>query len=274
VRIIAGMKAFDFAGKTVLVTGASMGIGEVFARELSRRGATLILVARSEAKLEKLAAELGKAHVVTADLAAPGAARRLFDAVSARGLEVDVLVNNAGFGLHGAFDTLPLTAQREEIDLNVGALVELTHIFLPVIERRQGGVIQVASVAGYVPIPYMAVYGATKAFVLSFSEALWAEYRPRGVRVLCLSPGATETPFFLRSGEGASAGQKKASPEDVVRVGLAAFVAGRASVIHGTGNSLMAFATRFIGRELTAKMGARMTKPKEPALLGAASRGA
>ncbi|RYZ43587.1 MAG: SDR family oxidoreductase [Myxococcaceae bacterium] len=254
------MNAFDFAGKTVLVTGASMGIGEVFARELSRRGATVILVARSEARLKTLCEALGNAHVITADLTAPGAAQRLFDAVNARGLEVDVLINNAGFGLHGRFGELSLAEQREEIDLNVVALYELTYLFLPMIERRQGGVIQLCSVAGYQPIPYMAVYGATKAFVLSFSEALWAEYRSRGVRVLCLAPGATETGFFVRSGPGADPG-RKARPEDVVQLGLAAFIAGRASVVHGGANKLMTFASRFFSRAFVAKAGERMTRP-------------
>ncbi|NNC19865.1 SDR family oxidoreductase [Corallococcus exiguus] len=259
------MKRFDFAGKTVLVTGASMGIGAEFARRLSRRGATVVLVARSEAKLEALAAALGNAHVLPADLTAPGAPQRLFEAVRAKGLEVDVLVSNAGFGLHGGFDVLPLKDQLEQIALNVHALVELTHVFLPMLERRQGGVIHVASMAAYQPTPYMAVYGATKAFVLSFSEALWAEYRERGVRVLALSPGATDTPFFERSGEGASPG-RKARPEDVVEVGLDAFIAGRSSVVHGFGNRLAAFANRFFSRELSAKVIARMTRPKTPAL--------
>ncbi|WP_437756280.1 SDR family NAD(P)-dependent oxidoreductase [Sorangium sp. So ce1389] len=267
------MKAFDFTGKTVLVTGASMGIGEAFARELSRRGATLVLVARGEAKLTALAAELGNAHVIAADLAAPGAAQRLFDAVAARGLEVDVLVNNAGFGVYGAFGDISLATQREQIDLNVGALVELTHLFLPVLERRQGGVIQVASTAAFPPIPYFAVYAATKAFVLSFSEALWAEYRPRGVRVLALCPGATETPFFQRSGEipGTS---WKARPEDVARLGLAAFVAGRASVVHGPANNVATFLTRLLPREFTAKMMARFGKPEAPRIPSAAGRAA
>ncbi|WP_437479989.1 SDR family oxidoreductase [Sorangium sp. So ce1014] len=267
------MNAFHFEGKTVLITGASMGIGEAFARELSRRGATLVLVARGEEKLAALASELGKAHVIAADLTAPGAAQRVFDAVRAKGLDVDVLVNNAGFGVQGAFDGLALATQREQIDLNVGALVELTHLFMPMVERRQGGVIQVASMAAFQPIPYFAVYAATKAFVLSFGEALWAEYRPRGVRVLTLCPGATETPFFQRSGEVPGT-RKKARPEDVVRLGLAAFVAGRASVLHGAGNNLSTFLLRFFSREFTVKTLARLMKPQAPELPGAARRAA
>jgi uncharacterized protein len=260
------MNTFDFSGKTVLVTGASMGLGAEFARQLSRQGARLVLVARSEAKLQALAAELGNAHVIPADLTAPGAARRLFEAVQAQGLDIDVLINNAGFGLHGGFETFPLAAQREQVDLNAGALVELTYVFLPMLERRQGGVIHLASVAAYQPIPYMAVYGATKAFVLSFSLAIWAEYHTRGVRVLCLSPGATDTPFFERSGEGASPG-KKARPEDVVKRGLDAFAADHSSAVHGTGNQFAAFASRLFSREFAAKVLERITRPKAPALV-------
>jgi uncharacterized protein len=258
------MNDFDFSAKTVLVTGASMGIGASFARELARQGATVILVARSRDKLEQLAAELPRSHVFVADLASPDAARRLFDAVTAKGLDVDVLVNNAGFGAHGAFSDLSLESQRDQISLNVAALVELSHAFLPMIERKQGGIIHIASTAAFQPLPYMAVYGATKAFVLSFSEALWAEYKPRGVRVLALCPGATETPFFARAGESAAVG-KKAAPDDVVRVGLKAFRAGRATVVHGTANYLTSLIARFTSRELTAKVSAKVMKAKPTA---------
>jgi len=255
------MTAFNFTAKTVVVTGASMGIGAAFARELTRRGAHVVLVARSRDRLEALARELGNATVVVEDLARPGAARRVFDAVTALGLDVDVLINNAGFGVHAPFTDVALEAQREAIDVNVGALVELSHVFLPMIERRQGGIIHVASTAAFQPVPYMAVYGASKAFVLSFSEALWGEYRGRGVRVLALCPGATNTPFFARAGEAAAVG-KKATPEALVRFGLAAFDANRPSAIHGTGNALTALLSRFTSRALTAKISARLMRPR------------
>lgn len=242
-----------------------MGIGAEFARELSRRGARVVLVARSKDKLAKLASELPNAEFITEDLATPGAAQRVFNAVALLGLQVDVLVNNAGFGTHGGFGDLPLATQREAIDLNVGVLVELTHLFLPMLESRQGGVINVASTAAFQPVPYMAVYAATKAFVLSFSEALWAEYRPRGVRVLALCPGATETRFFARAGEGAALG-KKASAEDVVRVGLKSFTANRASVVHGTANYLTALSSRITSREFMTKFTAKLMKPRTPPL--------
>jgi uncharacterized protein len=249
----------DFSGKTVLVTGASGGIGEAFARELSRRGVRLVLVARSEEKLQALAVELGNAHVVAQDLGAPGAAQRVFDEVARFGVAVDVLINNAGFGRYGRFAELSLSEQRAEIDLNVVALVELTHLFMPTIEARRGGVILVASVAGYFPTPYLSVYGATKAFVLSFGEALWAECRDRGVRVLTLSPGQTETGFFARAGEGLRQ-QSKARPEEVVTFGLAAFQRRMPSVIHGTRNAFLQFLTRFFPRETLARMSARMPR--------------
>jgi uncharacterized protein len=265
------MKTYDFSGKTVLVTGASMGIGATFARQLAALGAKLVLVARSKDKLDALAAELPGSHVIAMDLGKPGAARRVFDAVTAAGLDIDVLVNNAGFGVHGAFSEIPIETQLESIELNVNALVDLTYVFLPMIERRRGGVIQIASTAAFQPVPYMAVYAASKAFVLSFSEALWAEYRPRGVRVLALCPGATETPFFERAGEAAAVALgKKASPDAVVRLGLRAFRANRASVIHGTANYLTAAMSRFSTRELTAKVSARIMRPRAPRLTAGA----
>jgi len=255
--------SYGFSGKTVLVTGASGGIGEAFARELSRRGAKLVLVARSKEKLQALATELDNAYVVAQDLGAAGAAQRVFDEVARLGVAVDMLINNAGFGRYGRFSELPLSEQRAEIDLNVVALVELTHLFMPVIEARTGGVILVASVAGYFPTPYLSVYGATKAFVLSFGEALWAEYRDRGVRVLTLSPGQTDTAFFARAGEGLRQ-QAKATPEDVATFGLAAFQRRMPSVVHGRRNAFLQFLTRFFPRETLAKASARLSRPLSP----------
>jgi short-subunit dehydrogenase len=262
------MSHFDFSGKTVLVTGASQGIGEAFVRELAQRGATLILVARNEAKLNAIAASLpaGKAHVIAADLQQRGAAKRLFDAVASKGLSVDVLINNAGYGLYGRFDELDLEGQLGSIELNVLTLVELTHRFMPGIVERKGGVIQVGSAAAFQPTPFTSVYGATKAFVLSFGEALWAEYRDRGVRVLTLNPGQTETGFFDRAGDLPK--QKMATPQDVVRVGLKSFEAGHASVVEGMLNKVMTFSGRFMPRAFVAKTVANMIRPKtRPALV-------
>lgn len=257
---------YDFSEKTVVVTGGSMGIGAVFAEELARRKARLVLVARSEDRLRALADALTRDHgvaveVIAEDLTRPGAARRVFEAVRSRGLVADVLINNAGFATYGPFAQVSLESQREQIELNIGALVELTHLFLPDLERQQGGVIQVASTAAFQAVPFMAVYAATKAFVLSFSEALWGEYRERGVRVLALCPGATDTPFFVRAGEAAAFG-RKASPQDVVRVGLKAFDANRSYVVHGAANYFTALSGRWFTREFVAKLSARLMRPR------------
>lgn len=261
------MNDYDFAGKTVLVTGASQGIGEAFVRELAQLGATVILVARNEVKLKAIADSLpgGKAHVIAADLQQRGSGSKLFEAVKAKGLSVDVLINNAGYGLYGPFEALELQNQLGSIELNVMTLVELTHLFMPGILERKGGVIQVASAAAFQPTPFTSVYGATKAFVLSFGEALWAEYRDRGVRVLTLNPGQTETGFFDRAGDLPK--QKMATPQDVVRVGLKSFHAGHASVVEGFMNKVLTFSNRLMPRAFVAKTVANMIRPKQGSLV-------
>lgn len=255
---------FNFKDKTCVITGASAGIGAEFARQLAARGANLVLVARSAGRLQALARSLADAHgvrveAVAEDLSRPGAARRVRQAISR---PVDVLINNAGFGTYGGFAELPLERQREELDLNIGALVELTHVFLPDLERAKGGVIQVSSTAAFQPVPFMAVYAASKAFVLSFSEALWGEYRDRGVRVLALCPGATATEFFDIVGSEDAAVGKKASPAEVVREGLAAFAKDRSHVIHGWANYFTAQTSRFTPRATAVNITRKVMKPK------------
>ena len=202
----------DFKGTTALITGASSGIGEVFARELAARGADVVLVARNEGKLAELAGELAskhsvKAEVLAADLGQPGAGRALAEQVAARGLTVDVLINNAGFGFLSPLVKTDADMMSTMVALNVAALTDLTHAFLPgMVERDRGAVVNVASTAAFQPVPYMAVYGATKAYVLSFTEALWGETKGTGVRVTCLCPGATATAFFETAGEQAQVG--------------------------------------------------------------------
>jgi short-subunit dehydrogenase len=187
--------------ETVLVTGASSGIGLELARCFAADGCRLVLAARNVSALEKLAGELRRdckveATVLTADLSLPETPGKIFSELKGRGIVVDVLVNNAGFGAHGLFSELPLQRQLEMIQVNVAALTELTRLFLPgMVERRLGGVLNVASVAGFVPGPGMAVYFATKAFVLSFTEALAAELAGTGIKAMALCPGPTETNF-------------------------------------------------------------------------------
>lgn len=187
--------------ETVLITGASSGIGLELARCFAADGSRLVLVARNTAALEKLAGELRRNHdieatVLTADLSLPETPEKIFSELKGRGMAVDVLVNNAGFGAHGLFLNLPLQRQLEIIQVNLTALTELTGLFLPgMVARRRGGVLNVGSVAGFLPGPGMAVYYATKAFVLSFSEALAAELAGTGVTTTVVCPGPTITNF-------------------------------------------------------------------------------
>lgn len=267
-----------YRNQTTLITGASSGIGEAFAHELARRGSHLILVARTESKLKKMAAELSKKYsvrceVIPADLIQAGAAKMVYQETQKRGLPVDFLINNAGFGTYGPFDTLDPGRDHDEVMLNVTSVVDLTHQFLPdMVRRKSGGIINVASTAAFQPLPYMAVYGATKAFVVSFSEALWAEYRNQGVRVMALCPGATETPFFDVVGASEPAVGIKETPEKVVRVGLKAFEQGRCFVVSGMANYLLSLTSRFTPRSLTALIAQQFLKPKRRATKTASTR--
>ena len=197
----------QFDNDTALITGASGGIGEEFATQLAGRGANLVLVARRVDKLAQLRDTLVANHpeitvdVVAEDLAVPGSGTELANKVRELGRTIDVLVNNAGVGLHSKFVDQAPEPNAAQIQLNCGTLVDLTARFLPpMVQRGHGVVIHVASTASFQPTPGMAVYGATKAFVLSYSEALWQECRGTGVKVLALCPGATETEFFARTG--------------------------------------------------------------------------
>ncbi|WP_437829198.1 SDR family NAD(P)-dependent oxidoreductase [Sorangium sp. So ce1153] len=270
---------FPYRGRRALVTGASSGIGESFARELAARGMDLVLVARSEGKLRALASELAKRHgvaveVVASDLSREGAARALHAQCEEKGLHVDLLVNNAAFGTHGPFHEAPLARQHEQVTLNVTAVVDLSHLFLPgMVERGEGGIINVASIAAYQPLPYMATYGATKAFVLSFTEALWAEVRERGVRVIALCPGPVETRFFDVVGTRDVAVGPMATPEQVVLAGLRGLEKGSPSLIVGLRNWVQSNLPRLFPRELALRVTSGIMKPRPPAVLAATSRG-
>ncbi|MEY9836256.1 SDR family NAD(P)-dependent oxidoreductase [Streptacidiphilus sp. EB103A] len=258
----------DFTAQRALVTGASSGIGEAFAVELAGLGADLVLVARSHDRLDALAERLEResgvsVEVIACDLAAPGAGERLAAEVAGRGLRIDVLVNNAGFAMHGLFPYADPARVAEQIALNTAAVADLTGRFLPaMVERRHGAVVNISSTAGFQPLPYMAVYGATKAFVLSFSEALWAEVRPMGVDVLALCPGATQTSFFdVVGAEEASFGRRQTS-QQVVRAGLRALAKRRPSVVSGTANSALAKLPRLLTRAAMARVTARTLRPR------------
>jgi short-subunit dehydrogenase len=245
-----------------LVSGASAGIGVEFARQLAARGYDLVLAARRRDRLDALAADLRashaglQVHVVSTDLSAADAATRLASDLAGDGIAVDLLVNNAGFGAYGAFVASDPANAANMIALNVAAPVALARAFVPgMVERRRGGIINVASTAAFQPVPGMAVYGATKAFVLSFSEALHEEVRRSGVRVTALCPGATETEFFGIAGERAAVGRKR-SVGDVVRTGLRAFERKRAVAIDGPANTLLAGGVRFMPRAIVMRMAA------------------
>ncbi|MDB5040225.1 MAG: actIII 1 [Candidatus Eremiobacteraeota bacterium] len=248
-----------------LITGASSGIGEAFARVLAARGDDLVLVARSAGKLEALAAELTARHnvrvdVVPADLSLPDATDGIVAELTARGIAIGTLVNNAGFG-NGEFATLDAARQRDEVFVNVVAPVVLTRALLPsMIERGRGAIVNVGSTASFQPVPYMATYGATKAFVLSFSEALAEEVRAHGVRVVALCPGQTETAFFTGMDEARSPGRARTS-EQVVATALRALERGRVVAIDGFANYVLANASRFSPRWLVARIAARMFRP-------------
>lgn len=241
---------------TTLITGASSGIGEVFARKLAARGDNLLLVARSEDKLISLCNELGRmydtrAQYFTTDLSERDAPARLFEETQKRELEIDFLINNAGFGSMGDFARLDLERESNMIDLNVRALVELTHLFLvPMRERKSGSIINVASTAGFQPVPFMGTYAATKAFVLSFSEALWEENRPYGVKVMALCPGVTQTNFFDAAKIQKPPARISQTPEAVVDTALRALARGKSSVISGWTNFFMIESERLVPRSL------------------------
>lgn len=243
-----------------LITGASGGIGEEFARQLARDKRNLVLVARSKDKLESLAAELAKAHNINAvplvfDLTKEDAAQKLFDETASRTLEIDLLINNAGFGSLGAFTSFDSTRDAEMIDLNVKSLVALTHLYVrPMMTRRSGAIINVASTAAFQPVPFMATYAATKAFVLSFSEALADEMRDYNVRILALCPGVTETNFFDAAQGTRPPMRLVETPAQVVATALRALEAGKSSVVSGWSNFFVSQSSRFLPRSLVTRI--------------------
>jgi len=249
-----------------LITGASSGIGEVFARRLAARGRNVLLVARSEDKLITLCNELGRSNSIRAqyvalDLSLPESPARLFEEAEKRGLTIDLLINNAGFGSFGDFSKADLARELNMIDLNVKSLVELTYRFLqPMRARKQGAIINVASTAAFQGVPFMTTYAATKAFVLSFSEALWEENRAFGIKVMALCPGVTETNFFEAArGEEARA-RASQTPEEVVDTALRGLARGKSHIISGWVNRVMTESERLAPRLVVMRMAGRMMR--------------
>jgi len=257
------------AEDVVLVTGASSGIGAAFARRLARDGRHLVLVARRADRLEALARELEATHpirvdTIACDLVAPGAAAALVERVEGRGFTVDWLVNNAGVGTAGGFARLPVAHELDQIRLNVEVLVDLTGRCLPgMVARGRGAIVNVASVAGFSPSPFMATYAATKAFVLSFSEAIAVELRGSGVQVLCVCPGLTRTEFQEHAKVDVSTLPSFAWMSADTVADQAVRAVGRTTVlVNGTMNAVLAAAARFLPHAVTSRFVTSMLKPE------------
>lgn len=255
----------DYSNQTALVTGASSGIGAAFARQLAESGANLVLVARREALLEKLASELRETYgarvdVLALDLTDAASISTLATELENSNIEVDVLINNAGFATSGFFLAEDLDSLGREVDLNIKAVISLTHTFLPgMVSRGRGAVVNLASTAAFQPVPTMAVYGATKAFVLSFTEAVWAETRGTGVRVIALCPGATDTEFFEVSGSKGT-GAAKETPASVVQVAMKELSTKnqRPTIISGSRNAIVSRVPRFVSRAFMSQLSLRV----------------
>ena len=240
-----------------LITGASAGIGAELARVFAAHGHELVLVARREDRLTVLADEIaasgrGRPVVLAADLGQPGAAASIAAALASRGLEPNYVVNNAGFGLSGPAAELSRDEQLAMIDLNVRTLSELSLMFVDSLSRHRGGILNLASIAAFLPGPGMAVYYASKAYVLSFSEALHHELAGRGIRVTALCPGPVPTEFQARSGMELPAASKiiELPPDRVAQIGYDGLMRGKRVVIAGTGNRIAVFLMRFVSHAL------------------------
>jgi uncharacterized protein len=253
-------------GRHALVTGASSGLGADFARELAARGADVTLVARREQRLRRLQAELGQRHrgrveVVALDLTAAGAPDELLAATDGAGRPVDVLVNNAGYGLYGEFSRLDWERQRNMLELDVIVPVHLTKLFLPgMLERGFGFVLNIASVGAYQPSPTYASYSAAKSFILNFTEALSYELRGTGVRATVLSPGIVATEFLAVSGQQPTRYQRLARMDSatVARIGVDGMLKGRPSLVAGRLNAASVWSNRLLPRRVSAALANRL----------------
>lgn len=244
---------------TALITGASTGIGKAYAEAFAARKSNLVIVARSQDKLEALATSLTEQYqiqveVIVKDLSQAGVAAEIFDLLTAKNIQIDTLINNAGFGDYGKFSDRDGSRQQEMIQLNISTLVDLTHKFLPAMQqRRSGQIINIASIAAFQPMPYLSVYAATKAFVLSFSEALWAENRELGVQVLCVCPGPTETNFFTEAkfpNAIAAKNNKIDTVDDVIKDTFIALEKNESVVVcGGMNNQIITSLSRFMPRK-------------------------
>jgi short-subunit dehydrogenase len=258
-----------WSGKWALVTGASAGIGTALAEELARGGTNLVLTARRRERLEELAQKLVAAHkiqtkIFVADLAEADAPQKIFQFTKEQGIEVELLINNAGFGAYGEFRTVETRRLLEMVQVNCSAVVHLTRLYLPeMVDRRHGDVMILASTASFQSVPYISTYAATKAFDLLFAEGLAEEMKPHGIRVCALCPGSTESEFADVAGQThiAATRANRETAEKVARTGLRALASGKSYVISGLGNYLGVLGQRLVPRRFVARIAARMFRP-------------
>ncbi|MFZ0035803.1 MAG: SDR family oxidoreductase [Candidatus Acidiferrales bacterium] len=259
----------QWRGKWALITGASAGIGTELAKILAAGGTNLVLTARRRDRLEQLSSELSAKHrvrieIVPADLARPGAPGEIHAFTTNKGIHVDLLINNAGFGVYGHFRTSESIRQLEMVQVNCAAVVNLTHLYLPaMVEKRSGDILILASTASYQAVPYISVYAATKAFDLLFAEGLAEEVRQFGVRVCALCPGSTNTEFQHVAGQPDRVFRRAETAEKVARVGLEALAKGKSSVISGFANKLSTASQRLAPRRFVTRVAAKMFAPPQ-----------
>jgi len=258
-------------GRWGLVTGASAGIGVALARELASGGVHLVLTARRMDRLLQLARELDQKHgvkteVFAADLTQLDAPQRIFEFTTQRGIEIELLINNAGFGQYGALPQVDTRRLLDMVQVNCSAVVHLTRLYLPgMVQRKRGGVLILASTASFQAVPYISTYAATKAFDLLFAEGLAEEMKPYGIRVCALCPGSTESEFHALAGQQRFTAKNMETAEEVARTGLRALAARKSYVISGLGNYLGAQSQRMVPRRLVTRIAANLFRPTKKA---------
>ena len=257
----------EWKGKWALVTGASAGIGVALAEELAAGGTHLVLTARRMDRLQEVARGLSKkhsiqTHVFAADLARREAPQQIFDFTKEKGLRIDLLINNAGFGQYGELQQVETQRLLDMVEVNCTAMVYLTRLFLPdMVARRSGDILILASTAAFQAVPYISTYAATKAFDLFFAEGLAEEMKPHGIRVCALCPGSTESEFHAVAGQEQFATKNQETADKVARTGLQALAAGKSYVISGLGNYLGAHSQRLVPRRVVTRIAGNMFRP-------------
>ena len=257
----------EWKGKWALITGASAGIGVALAEELAAGGTHLLLTARRLDRLQEVAKGLAKKHgvqaqVFAADLAQREAPQQIFEFTREKGLRVDLLINNAGFGQYGEVPQVEAQRLLDMVEVNCTAVVHLTRLFLPdMVARRSGDILILASTAAFQAVPYISTYAATKAFDLFFAEGLAEEMKPYGIRVCALCPGSTESEFHAVAGQEKFTAKNQEPADKVARTGLQALAAGKSYVISGLGNYLGAHSQRIVPRRVVTRIAANMFRP-------------